>query len=166
MQITPAYIDAPKAGKTNWSVKDTAGVYYSCKPELVGGLTVGVPAEINVSHKDFNGKNFTFIDAVVGGQAPVPTNGGTAPQQAAPTPTTASVDPDIYPWEDKRSKQIAVLAAVNNGTDDADAIRRYLLMVQLVKSTAKQVYDKVHTAPASPQQLETDVEPLDDQIPF
>ena len=45
-EITAQYVNEPKPGKANGSIKDTSGQYWSCKPEFLAqiqqGQTVGI----------------------------------------------------------------------------------------------------------------------------
>jgi hypothetical protein len=150
MQITPSYIDPPKPGKTNWSIKDSAGNYYSCKPEMVGSFNVGQSCEAMTSSKEFNGKNITFIDSVVGvGSAPQAPQASAAPADATPA--------NIF-------IQGTAQALIRQGWGPSKAYqwagenylhfksRRFVLMTDEVG--------------APPQQEMVDPPVLDDQIPF
>lgn len=72
--ITPKYLNEPKPGKKNWSIKDEAGVYYSVAPDMVASMKVGQPVTFDYKVNNFQGKDFNIVERVY----------GTNPSQAAP----------------------------------------------------------------------------------
>lgn len=113
-QIVPSYIDDPKPGKTNYSVKDSSGARWSVPPleaqKLVKGQVCVVAYRIN----NFNGKSFNMVERVDVVQAPVPTPAPVAqyapPVQQAQAPLPPA--PTYQPPEDPKGEEIFVTGVV------------------------------------------------------
>lgn len=96
--IVPQYIDAPKPGKKNWSIKDTAGIYYSFAPDLAAGLQANVPITIDYRVNNFNGKQFNMVERVYGATgAPVQQHPAPAATVYAPITAPAPAAPVSHP---------------------------------------------------------------------
>lgn len=89
--ITPRYIDPPKPGKTNYSVKDDTNVRWSVPPEEASRLQVGVPVSLDYRDNTFNDQIYHMVDAVQAapGTPVIPT--------PAPVPVPATEPPPFVP---------------------------------------------------------------------
>jgi hypothetical protein len=59
--ITPAFINAPKPGARSGSIKDETGEYWGIRPEDMGLFQRGVPAEIEYTEREYQGKIYKNI---------------------------------------------------------------------------------------------------------
>jgi hypothetical protein len=59
--ITPAFINAPKPGARSGSIKDETGEYWGIRPEDIGLFQRGVPAEIEYTEREYQGKIYKNI---------------------------------------------------------------------------------------------------------
>lgn len=75
--ITPQYIDPPKAGKKQWSVKDQTGQYYGAFADVANQMKVGGTYEITTESRVFNGVTYHTIKTVKQVSAPAPNGAGT-----------------------------------------------------------------------------------------
>lgn len=62
--ITPRFINPPKEGKTNYSIKDADDFLYSLQPKYLDRIQVGVPVEITYEDRQFNDRWFKMVKAV------------------------------------------------------------------------------------------------------
>lgn len=115
--ITPQYIDAPKPGKKNWSIKDTAGAYYSFPPDLAVGLQAGQPVTIDYRTNNFNNKTFNMVERVYGASAP-PAQTQAAPSTPShphaplPTPAASATQPQPHRNGDAKAREMFIMGVV------------------------------------------------------
>lgn len=90
--ITPRYVDAPKPGKKNWSVKDESGVLFSVPQRFASQFRVGSPVTVDYSVSHHNGKDFNMVEGATGTPqqtpAPPPYVPPAPPPQPAPVQHT------------------------------------------------------------------------------
>lgn len=82
--ITPRYVDQPKPGKKNWSVKDVAGVVFSVPPKFAPQFRIGEPVMVDYSVSHYNGKDFNMVEGATGTLAPAPMQASPAYHPPAP----------------------------------------------------------------------------------
>ena len=166
MQISPQYIDQPKQGRTNWSVKDAQGNYYSCPPELVGRLAVGVVAEIQTNSKVYNGKTTVFISEIHGA--------GGNPGHGTPSPQTTPEQahaPQIDPRRADIWMQSVMRLAGDLGVDPVPALiwakNNFEHYISRKPEAMTPFPTTKHDLGAPPfQEMVDPPEKLDDEIPF
>jgi len=78
--ITPQYVNQPRLGKTNGSIK-VGDRYYSVKPDLLQHFAKGVPITIEWYCNDFQGTTYYHVKDIIPDQDP----------NAAPVPTPSNV---------------------------------------------------------------------------
>ena len=82
MTITPKFINPPKEGKTNYSVKDTDDFLYSLNPQYLESFNIGVPVEVTYENREFNGNWFKMVKGARPPQAQSQPAPGPAPRPA------------------------------------------------------------------------------------
>lgn len=73
--ITVAYVNPPKEGKRNGSIKTVEGAYYDCPPALLGMFAKGGTYNVNTTSREWQGRTFHTIASLEAQP--------TAPDQAA-----------------------------------------------------------------------------------
>jgi len=104
--ITAQYVNPPKDGKPNGSIKDTNGRYWSAKPEYLSQVQPGMTFGVEYRTSEFNGKTYYFIEGLLfNGQTPAQTMQQPAQQAYVPPQTTVAPQPTpklaVIPPSDK-----------------------------------------------------------------
>jgi hypothetical protein len=109
--ITPKYVNEPKPGKKNWSIKDQGDVYYSIPPDMAPSFKVGQPVTVDYQSKDFGGRSINMVERVYAAQAPM--QQAPLPPQVLANLANGSPAPQVRNG-DPRSEDIFVAGVVNN----------------------------------------------------
>jgi len=63
--VTPTFVDPPKPGKTNLSVKGDDGTRFSVPPKFGPSFVVGLPVTVDYEEKFYQGKTFNMVEGVM-----------------------------------------------------------------------------------------------------
>src|SRR5690242_11345228 len=124
--ITPKYVDQPKAGKKNWSVKEEAGVSFSVPPKFAPQFRVGLPVTADYSLSHYNGKDFNMVEGATITNPPtayIPTPAPHQPSPPVPVPGSQYQPPQPAPAHHANG---ASLPKAYGSTDAATAERIFV----------------------------------------
>lgn len=111
LTTTPKYLDEPKPGKKNWTMKDESGVYFSVSPDMAQGMKIGVPVTLDYRVNNFNGKTFNMVERVYG--AAVPTTHTTAVTPPTnPNPIQQGHNAPAHKNGDAKAREMFVMGCV------------------------------------------------------
>jgi hypothetical protein len=74
--VTVRYVNPPKAGKTNGSIKDSDGVMYGVPPHMLNNFQQGATYTIDYSERDFRGQTYKTVTTAVLTAPPQESGGG------------------------------------------------------------------------------------------
>lgn len=81
--IVPSFIDAPKPGKRNYSVKDKDNVRWSVPPNIAQQMAKGQAVMVDYEVSEFQGKSYNLVKGIAGSMAQQPMQMGSP--QTRPT---------------------------------------------------------------------------------
>lgn len=78
--ILPKYVNDPKPGKKNYSIKDENGAYWSCPPAIAQQIKPGQAVMVEYEVNEYQGKSYSMIKGLAGSMAkPAPQTNSQAP---------------------------------------------------------------------------------------
>lgn len=153
LTATVAYVNDPKPGKKNGSIKLGDGTYLGVRPNMLSQFSAGKTYDIEYEEHDYQGQTYKTVKT-----AKAQVNGASA--QGAP-PQRAS-------WSPKDSEHAFVTKilgdAVRGGQIEL-TVDTLTAAVRMLRKVHKQGFADGPVAPASQQGQQVDPE-MNDEIPF